>query len=188
VLLCGGAISPETNWRSGARIGAAVNQVRSCQGACLLISSGVPGHGEPSDRPEAHRYFEAIRESYPDLPAEQVLVEDLSRDTVGNVYFSLGILRVLVAPGIQVDWVTNAFHLDRVLAIVRWLDPGQFFEHCGVAVPDCVPDAVLAKLCWDELSSLRRFERDACASSSPEELLFLHHDFYRADRLSRRDE
>lgn len=187
VLLCGGTISAETQWRSGARIEAAVRLASSRPGGCLLVSSGVSGHADCHGRPEAHRYAEVIRAAYPDLPSGHLLVEDMSRDTVGNVYFSLTILRLLLATRAQVQWVTNAFHLDRVLAIVRWMEPGSAFTHRGVAVPDCTPGPLLSQLCRGEADSLRRFEQDARASASPEELLFLHHDFYRVDRLSRGD-
>ena len=64
----------------------------------LLVSSGVSGHQKNADTcPEAHLYIRELVRRYPAFPKGRLPVEDFSRDTVGNVYFSPQVLNSVLA-------------------------------------------------------------------------------------------
>jgi hypothetical protein len=188
VLLCGGAINTETEWRSGARIDLAV-RLASERESYLLVSSGVSGHQENADAcPESHLYIQELVRRFPAFPKDRLLVEDFSRDTVGNVYFSLQVLRSVLASVATVVWVSNLFHKRRLTSIVSRLtqlenDRGSW-RHEFVCVPNLDDKAdYLRQLSKDERASQARFENDLQNAKSIEKLLFGFHDFYSIDRL-----
>ena len=188
VLLCGGAITPETEWRSGARIDQAV-KLAAERKSFLLVSSGVSGHQKKADTcPEAHLYIQELVHRYPAFPKERLLVEDFSRDTVGNVYFGLQVLKSVLVGDANVVWVSNHFHERRLASIVSRLGQSEngrgSWRHEIACVPDLgAPADQLWKLSKDERESHARFENDLYEAGSIEKLLFGLHDFYSIDRL-----
>lgn len=187
ILLCGGIINKHNYWRSGERIFAAVNQFKSLENSCLLISSGISGHLKYGAKPESHVYYDYICKYYNEVSCDRIFIEDMSRDSVGNVFFSLTIAKLLLLKGASFFWVSNDFHMERIETIVSSLSDGGFI-HNFVAVPSGCGIESLNKLKADERSSQERFKRDWAEVRSPEELLFLRHDFYRADRSVYLDE
>lgn len=188
VLLCGGKISPASEWRSGARIDLAVKL--ACEhGSFLLVSSGVSGHEKNIHAcPEAHLYIQELVRRYPEFSKRRLLVEDFSRDTVGNVYFSLQVLRSVLGENATVHWVSNSFHKQRLASIVSrhvQLKHGHGSWHHQFA---CVPDIdgqadLIEEIYSNELASQTRFENDLRDANSVENLLFRHHDFYSIKKL-----
>lgn len=73
--------------------------------------------------------------------------------------------------------------MKRVRTIVRHFDSDSYFSHRFESVPDQV-NKDLPRLLKDERCSEQRFLSDFKKSQSLEALLFLHHDFYRIDRLN----
>lgn len=183
VLLCGGVIDDENAWRSSARVTKAVELIEKNDESCLLITSGISGHIGFKGEPESHCYLAYLQDKFPSVCSSRVFIEDLSRDTVGNVYFSLKILKLLIAGSSRVTWVTNGFHADRLNTIVRCLDQSGFFNHELGLVKD-LDSGRMMTLLDEETESKQRFLADLSMSCSNEALLFLHHNFYRIDRFT----
>ena len=182
VLICGGVISDESAWRSSARVLKAIELMEKDDENCLLITGGRSGRSAFTEVPESHLYLDYLRNTSSSICTSRVFVEDFSRDSVGNVYFSLEILRLVLARSSRVTWVTNEFHADRLTTIVRCFDRSNYFDHQFELVRDANL-ALMANLLSNECKSKERFLKDFYSSSSPEALLYLNHDFYRIDRV-----
>lgn len=188
IMLCGGEITPQTEWRSGARIDFAV-ELAVRNGTYLMVSSGISGHTtDLNARPESHIYIEELRRRYPAFPLERLLVEDFSRDTVGNVYFSLQVLKAVLQDEASVTWVSNEFHKNRLMFIIeKVVDMVGSFKGWSNTVK-VVPDTEEKfgkgiELESAERASLARFKKDLEIAKNVEELLFCFHDFYSIKRI-----
>ena len=182
VLLCGGAINSANAWRSSARVAKAIELIEKDDESCLLITSGISGHIGFAEEPESHLYRNYLCDMCPGDVSKRVYIEDLSRDTVGNVYFSLKILKLLVLEGSRVIWITNVFHAERLRTIIRCMDQSDYFNHQFELVAD-LDSELIFQLRAEEFESKGRFLKDFSAAASPEALIFLYHDFYKINRL-----
>ena len=183
VCLCGGEITQNNYWRSARRIDEAVAQYNKLPNAALLITSGISGHNKEMVRAESHEYKKYVEKNFPDMPQANLYVEDLSRDTVGNVVFSKIILGLIMESGGVCHWVSNKFHGDRLKIIVSSVMALENHHDVFILVDDCVDEEKLAVLYAEEKQSIAEFERAWSASESVGELLFFHHEFYATQRL-----
>ena len=184
VLLCGGPIAADSEWRTVARIDFAVELALKLDGY-LLVSSGVSGHEvDVAARPESHLYIQELTRRYSEFPRARLFVEDFSRDTVGNVYFSVQVLKAVLRPKARVIWVSSKFHSDRLRVIVAAIEGGTDWTHEVASVTKSPPSQeLLVHLEEIERASIERFTDDLMLSTGIEELLFCRHDFYSVDRL-----
>ena len=125
VVLCGGEFTFRDAWRTTARIeaGCSLAEASDCS---LLISSGVSGHrlkaGKRPVWPESWAYAQ-IAVNHFGFVSQNISLEDVSRDTVGNVLFSLlGLKSLNLPPDASVVWVTNTFHTSRLAEIIRYFE------------------------------------------------------------------
>ena len=117
------------------------------------------------------------------LDFKNIFIEDLSRDTVGNVFFSSIALRNILNKNSQLIWVSNDFHLNRIEIIVKACAPYITSQNLYAGAPDHVSSDVMGRILKDECNSLARFQHDLLNSSSIEELIFLKYDLYSIRRL-----
>ena len=188
VTLCGGPLFEEESfWRTRARLIRAVDLAKEAN-CDLLVSSGVSGQvlrtRRPSE-PEAWSYAKHAVDRL-GMPPGRVFVEDLSRDTVGNVLFSRQFLRDRFTKrnDCEVVWVTNRFHGRRLGAILNQFamdsDP---WKDILELVEDTSDIGELGVLHQSEKASLTRFRKDFGAEDGAEvglTRLLGKHDFYRA--------
>jgi uncharacterized SAM-binding protein YcdF (DUF218 family) len=124
------------------------------------LSAGTPHRPPPLDE-QGFPIFEAAAGARylleHGVPAEKILVEACSYDSIGNAYFSRvlhadprGFRKILV--------ITSAFHLPRTEAIFRWIygldrSPGEI-TLSFVASPDAgiAPDALAARMAKEQAS------------------------------------
>jgi uncharacterized SAM-binding protein YcdF (DUF218 family) len=123
------------------------------------------------------------------VPAEHILIEACSRDTIGNAFFSRllhagprNLRRLLV--------VTSAFHLARTEAVFRWVygmdSPQPPFQLEFAAAPDdgLSPAALAARQAREEAGQERLRALTACRRirtlADLHRFLFTEHDLYRA--------
>lgn len=186
VLLCGGYLDDNNNkWRTVARLELALQEFIKHKDACLLISSGISGHAKSGSRPEAHVYYEFMQRNYKHLDFSRIFVEDISRDTVGNVFFSLSILKFFLKNNSTVLWVTNNFHVKRLGKIINFYPKEFLFAANYVVAPDNLSLSVMKQIDAYEINSCNRFICDASGCANLEELIFVKHDFYAANRFNR---
>ncbi|HEY4365265.1 MAG TPA: YdcF family protein [Bryobacteraceae bacterium] len=122
------------------------------------------------------------------VPADRILTETCSYDTIGNAYFA----RVIHTDpqrlrGLHI--ITSDFHLARTQAIFEWvfgLDSEAPYQLSFEAVEDSdMPPALLADRQHRELQSLQALQKLAPTINSLEGLhrwLFTHHAAYSSTR------
>lgn len=160
------------------------------RGECLLpLSAGTVHHPPPVDG-RGYPIFESVAGAAylmeHGIPAERVVPETCSYDTIGNAYFSRvchvepqGWRRLLV--------ITSEFHMPRAEFIFRWMygmEPPRFtleFE----AVPDVgIPEADLMARRVREAESLNQVRATAQRIRSLAALhtwMYSEHNAYRAN-------
>lgn len=187
LCLCGGHLDDpgSVKWRTVERLKTVDRILRSEEeDFAVLFSAGISGHKSPSPNvydiePESWSYAEWLSQRVGDrIP---IYVEDMSRDTVGNIFFSFSWLAFLGFRG-QLWIVTNKFHMPRVKEISAKFEhfiPNAHFKFVEVA--DGASGAELSLLEQQEIMSLKAFSRDIIPHSL-EFKFFSHHIFYQCRR------
>jgi uncharacterized SAM-binding protein YcdF (DUF218 family) len=122
IVVLGGAIAPDVSLarneaaldEAAERVTAAVALARRYPQARIIYSggSGALLFNEGSEAVAAVRLFESLG-----IPAERIIAEEQSRNTVENAVFSL--LLAMPKPGERWLLVTSGYHMPRAMGIFR---------------------------------------------------------------------
>lgn len=129
----------------------------------VTLSAGTPHKPPPLDStgcPILESVAEAAYLHGRGFPAERLLIENASYDTIGNAYFAR-VMHIDPAGFKRLCIVTSFFHLPRTEAIFRWMfglsgGPRSAYELTFVGTPDVgMTTEVLQKRREKEQQSLR---------------------------------
>jgi len=62
-------------------------------GSKILFTGGIGAGTADLQKPEARAFFEVLKQGYPDIPEEDILIEDRSTNTGENIEFSANIVK-----------------------------------------------------------------------------------------------
>jgi hypothetical protein len=163
-------------------------------GAAFLmpLSAGTPYRPPPLDErgiPITEARAGAAYLMARGVPAERILVEESSYDTLGNAYFSR-VIHAIPRGFAKLLVITSAFHMPRVEAVFRWVyaldGPGP---RCGVdfdSAPNVgIDPGALAARIEKEGAGLAAFEPLRARMHSLADLhayVFAEHGVYAAER------
>lgn len=132
----------------------------------ILLSAGTPHKPPPLDG-RGFPIFESIAAARwllaHGIPAERILTETCSYDTIGNAYFArrlhvdpLGLRRLLV--------ITSAFHLARTTAVFEWVfsldaPPGGYHLQFEAVSDAGIDPRLLSARQEKEAAALRQVQR-----------------------------